>query len=259
MRGNFVVSMNFGGTYTQDNVRRSHAAAAGRWGANYIEITKPLPDAKEDDTFRQKLNLPAQFHRDSRLCLIDGDAIIAADCPSLFLRAGSTTHSIAGVANLQEGQPEACAESQSRYWAQAREYLNERGVLQATDALYAPDRYLNGGVLVGYADHMARVFALALWLADLIAEVPLDPMVEQTCLNMALRMMATGAALNQMGGVVLMEPEFNRICTDIWEPNRPMRHYIEHFAKLGQGCNGRDEILKTIDWQAPIAQPVEAG
>lgn len=259
MLDRLVVSMNFGGTYTQSNVRESHVAAAARWGANYIEVTAESPEAPQDDTFRQKLTLPARLPKDSYVCLIDGDAIVSADCPSLFLWSGPSDVCISGVANLQEGQPEACKVSQMAYWAQACEFLNERGVPHATKAMYSEATYLNGGVLVGNAGHMAKVFGLALWLADLIAESPLDPMAEQTCLNIALRMMATGAAMNQMSGVNVLEPTFNRICTDLWRPGRPMEHFVEHFAKLGQGCNGRDEILKTIDWRAPVAVPVEAG
>ncbi len=238
------VSMNFCGTFTTTNVRASHIAAASRWSANYLEVTAPLPGIPVVDVFRQKLTLPRYLPQDAEMVLIDGDAIVSCECENPFDLYDNT--SVGGVANMQDGQPGDVDACQREAW-ESVEYL----LCQKIN--YAPDNYLNGGFLIGRVPLLSSVFSLALSLSDsAMPKCVIDGMTEQTVLNMALGL---------FGRYSIFPQDYNRICPELWEGNRPMRHYIEHFARIASLRDGRDEILSTIKWQEPlqVPEPLIAG
>ena len=80
--GRAVVVLNLYGDGMESNARASIMAAAARWGAEYVEITKGLFGWR--DPFWEKLNLDRHTRRFERVVSFDRDVVVREDCPNLF-------------------------------------------------------------------------------------------------------------------------------------------------------------------------------
>lgn len=224
----YLVTINLGGNYIPPNVYSSHAHAAGRWGAQYLQLTSPWGGTGH--LWWMKMRMHAlELPMDSRVVFIDGDAVIRQDCPDLFgmadddvfcaVRNPSTTASVASAAD---------------WWGKCAGLM--RCSLEFDSA-----RYVNGGLMVYSPRHHNRIWEY-LWSAPLAVNRT-GPLFEQTFLNMALRMLDVPLHLLPDG--------FNSIGPHVWEPG-PMRDYIYHFADSGgQGKEGLRDALEAVDWRIP--------
>lgn len=217
---NLLLTMNTGGTWIPDNVRRSHLAAASRWGCDYREIMSGAADP-----FREKHRHMAKVEAEN-VIWINGDCIVRHDCPSPITMAGQD---FAGVSGLQ-GQDERSAE-----WAMSwhTSICKLGGSVRAFPAVY-----VNGGLLVSQAKHRA------LWgyVMGLSASVqgPLNPMVEQGIVNYALQAFDFR--------VQLLPFRYNLLGVEAWKPG-PMTAFVQHLACVGELRENKREALEAIEWE----------
>ncbi len=236
MSSRVLMSFNFGGTYTCENVRDSHRAAAERWGAQYVEATEPLGETPACDPFGCKLELGYfKWKPGARVALIDGDAIIRADCPSPFELVAEDEFGAVGC--FQEGMDVApwMPVIESRWRDMARYF----GVPQEP---LRPDSYFNGGLLVFTPALHAKVFAFAHAVARVGTDLPILADDEQNAMNLAARL---------LGVTVRMLPqEFNRLGPAAWDTEGDMDAFVVHLAAWNGRRTGKADRLSRMDWRA---------
>lgn len=227
---NHLVCLNFG-DYTPPNVRDSHIDAARRWGAEYLELTEPLPGmGGPDNIFACKmriwrLNLPPG----DRVCLIDGDAIIRDDCPNVFRRVPE--YRIGGVSCFQKDTPDGVEKHTRAHWDNVCAYLR-------TSQRFNACLYLNGGLLVYTPKEHDRLwFYLDGMFASRMATMP--AMMEQTALNVAMSELRIPCCI--------LPENLNRLGPTAWAPG-PMTSYIQHLAPVGNLRGDKRAALAAIEW-----------
>lgn len=271
---NYVVTLNLG-NFIPANVRASMIVAALRWDAEFVEITSPLPGVAAEDVFGFKirlydLDLPGAA-ADARVLWLDGDCIVRSDCPSPFDLV--PPECFGGVLNFQGdthgGDPWPTHEP---HW---RQCARGAGVAHP----YDPARYINGGVMLWTPERHAHLWRWVEQVLDrrglsggLVGGLagPLNPMTEQTMLNVAIAEL--GIPLH------LLPREFNRLGAAAWGPPdgwrdasgdsgcppcdqhgyalpgaRRMDAYILHLANLGplrseNYPGGKRAALADINW-----------
>jgi hypothetical protein len=242
---NLLMSFNLGGTYTHPNVRDSHLAAATRWSAQYLEVTTgwPWSDRSDADPFGVKLDLHRfPWPQGCRVCLIDGDAIIRADCPDPFCIVPATHMGV--VENNQDGREDV--EANEKYWWDM--------VAQAFAVTDAADswRYFNGGFMVFTPEMHLDVWRLVelTFRAHQGMIRPIGPMAEQTGMNAVCR------ALNVP--MHYLPAEWNRLGEPAWGCEGAMGAYVLHLANIGQRRGDKNAVLAGIDWRAVVGEEVMA-
>lgn len=247
-----VLSINLGGRHTTTNVRESHAHAAGRWGAQYVELTVPTW-SQRTDPFGIKLDIHRfPFPPGCRVAMLDGDCIVRADCPSLFDRV--PRECMGAVANNQGGAYEAVVDANAGLWWESV------AAMMNCAAGYDPATYFNGGVLVFSPERHLDAWRLA----DAAVRVALgergamrttatggavSPMLEQTAMNVAC--VALGVPVH------LLPPAFNRLGPAAWGCGGAMPDYVLHLANLGSLRGDKGAVLAGIDWRT-VPEAAEA-
>lgn len=213
-----LVTLNLN-DYLCDNVRRSHVAAAQRWGMEYVECGEP----REGDVFKIKHQICAALDGFERCAWVDADAVIHEDCPNW----PGLHDDFLAVAGLTE----AGAENAREHW---------RRVETFTGPVPFPDgTYVNGGVFAWTPSKHREVFAqtarilngLGVWDRGTGERIPHAAMLEQTVFNMVL---ATTPI-----EVGILPFDFNR--TD-GEPG-----FIMHLA--GGDHAAKRRALELIEWK----------
>lgn len=224
----YLATMNFG-DFMPPNARDSLAAAASRWGFQFIEITRPWAAHDPGDVFRHKLDIckfPA-WKWDDEVTLIDGDILIRDDAPYPF----SSTGTFAGVHGL------------------ADEKSTEVAVAYAESIGMPLDhaRYFNGGLLRFYPHTHATVFASAQLL--LTNKTTIGPMDEQTVMNVVAQQ------CDKSDLEVCMDRRFNTVGEAAWT-ERSMHEsgqYVRHLARWnGKGVDAaeRRAAIQAVKWRA---------
>jgi hypothetical protein len=235
---NLLMSFNLGGTYTHPNVRDSHIAAATRWSAQYLEVTTgwPWSDRNDADPFGVKLDLHRfPWPAGCRVCLIDGDAIIRADCPDPFCIVPATHMGV--VANDQDGRADV-AKSQREWWDLIGPGF---GVPEQVEGF----PYFNGGLLV-----FTPALHMDVWrLVELVyrahnGPVLVGPMAEQTGMNVGCR--ALGVPMHYLPAT------WNRMGEAAWGCEGAMGAYVLHLANIGERRGDKNAVLGSIDWRAVL-------
>ncbi|WP_240359531.1 glycosyltransferase [Pyxidicoccus trucidator] len=207
-RGKAVMTLNLYGDGLRQTLRDSQRAAAERWGAEYVEITRPMyswPDA-----YWEKLNLDRHAQSYERVVFLDRDVMVRADCPSPFELVPA--ESFGGICSEQEGH-------QLRENVEAKMEHLYRSVGVALD--YERE-YLNSGVLVFSPREHGNVFDAARYIHMLTHERSWE-VYDQGCISLALKFTQTP--------LHVLPPTFNRCGARLWYHWTPrMDDYVWHFC-----------------------------
>ena len=224
----FVVTLN-----TNDALcavsRASHQAAARRWGALYVEMREAWGTLAHLGVFGTKLELD-RLPLQGRVVWFDADTVVRSDCPSLFdlVPAGA----FGGVCNFQGdthgGDP----------YPDHAEWHDQVATQMQSPARYDPARYINGGVLVFDLPGHASVWR---HIRRTLPDVPVNPMYEQTALNVALVDLAIPLRI--------LPREFNRLGVAAWRGEPAMSACIIHCANLGDLRGDKHAALSRVQWQ----------
>jgi hypothetical protein len=207
--GRAVVTLNLYGDGMPQNIRESQWAAAERWGAEYVEITRPLFGWREP--WWEKLNLDKHAAAYERVVYLDRDVSVRADCPNLFDRVPA--EAIGAVASEQEGH------SLLHHIVPQMQPL---GDILGVRLDFARE-YLNSGVLV-FAPHRHRqVFEAARFVWALTGDHSSWEIGDQGPLSLACKW--TGTPL------CVLPREFNRCGARLWDHWTPeMDDFVWHFC-----------------------------
>ena len=206
--GKAVICLNLYGDGMPDNVRSSQRAAAERWGAEYVEITRPL--FGWHDPFLEKLHLDRHAAAYDRVVYLDRDVIVRADCPSLFDRVSEDC--FGAVLSEQEGHNllfhiEPKMNPLCRLVGVSMDYANE---------------YINSGVLVFKPGVHGAAFEAARCLHGITPERSWE-IYDQGCLGLGIKW--SGTPLH------LLPSDFNRCGSRLWDHWTPkMSDYVWHFC-----------------------------
>ena len=206
--GKAVITLNLYGDGMPENVRASQRAAAERWGAEYVEITRPL--FGWHDPFLEKLHLDRHAAAYDRVVYLDRDVVVRADCPSLFDLVPETH--IGAVASEQDGH---------HLLFHIQPKMDPLCRLVGVPMDYATE-YINSGVLV-FSPHIHQpAFEAARCLHGITSERSWE-VYDQGCLGLGIKW--SGTPLH------LLPPEFNRCGERLWDHWTPkMDSYIWHFC-----------------------------
>lgn len=220
--GHAVITLNLYSDGMPENVRASQRAAAERWGAEYVEITRPL--FGWHDAFLEKLHLDCHTAAYERVVYLDRDVVVRADCPSLFDLV-SDDH-FGAVASEQDGH-NLLFHIQSKMDPLCR--------LVGVTMDYATE-YVNSGVLVFSPRVHRPAFEAARCLHGITAERSWE-VYDQGCLCLGIKW--SGTPLH------LLPPKFNRCGQRLWDHWTPkMDSYIWHF------CGKKTwEAMQNTKWQ----------
>ena len=220
--GNAVITLNLYGDGLPGNVRDSQRAAAERWGAEYVEITRPL--FGWHDPFLEKLHLDCRAAAYDRVVYLDRDVVVRADCPSLFDLVPETH--IGAVPSEQEGhhllfhiQPKMAP--LCHVVGVPMDYTSE---------------YINSGVVV-FSPHVHRpAFEAARCLHGITSERSWE-VYDQGCLGLGIKW--SGVPL------CLLPTEFNRCGERLWDHWTPkMDSFVWHF------CGKKTwEAMQNTNWK----------
>lgn len=232
-----LCTVNIGGTFIAPNVMQSHMSAASRWGAQYLQLTSPWVQTDQLWLLKAKLG-NAGFGDNTRVCYIDGDAIIRHDCPDPFDMVAPD--SFGGAAGFQYSDIDT---------SEAKTIWDKMNAVFRMAVPFDPDTYMNGGFLVFTTRLHRKVWDYE--RAWMFATRAIGPMVEQTLLSYSLA--AQGI------GITLLSDSMNRIGPEAWASG-PMSHYVQHLAggPWSEGID-RDEAIAMIDWTATADKGVRVG
>lgn len=207
--GRAVVTLNLYGDGMPQNFRESQRAAAQRWGAEYVEITRPLFGWREP--WWEKLNLDQHTAAYERVVFFDRDVVVRDDCPSLFELVPE--EAVGAVSSEQEGH------NLLHHIVPKMQPLCETlGV-----PLDFTREYLNSGVLVFSPHRHRQVFEAARLVWALTGDHRSWEISDQGPISLACRW--TGTPL------YLLPCEFNRCGSRLWDHWTPqMDAYIWHFC-----------------------------
>jgi hypothetical protein len=234
-----VVTLNVN-NWASPNAIASQRHAAERWGAEYHEFTQPWCTGTDaSDVFAAKFDLgDLPFEQPCRVVWLDADVMVRADCPSLFDEVPAGT--FGGVLNDQgyEGQDQ-CARD---WWERTVDVLNV-GVIIGADSYpveYSQATYVNGGVLVFDLPTHEPIFATSK-AKRIRADRTVNPMLEQTLLNIWLRLFADQT---------ILAATYNRLGKEAWLSGPAMTSYVYHFANIGELRGDKRARMDRIDWRA---------
>ena len=220
--GKAVITLNLYGDGMPENVRASQRAAAERWNAEYVEITRPL--FGWHDPFLEKLHLDHHAAPYDRVVYLDRDVLVRADCPSLFDLVPQDR--IGAIASEQEGhnllfhiQPKM--DSLCQLVGVSLDYTTE---------------YINSGVLVFSPGVHRLAFNAAQCLHGVTPERSWE-VYDQGCLSLGIKW--SGTPLH------LLPREFNRCGQRLWDHWTPkMDSYIWHF------CGKKTwDVMQQTNWK----------
>jgi hypothetical protein len=207
-QGKAVVTLNLYGDGLRQTLRDSQRAAAERWGAEYVEITRPMYSWV--DAYWEKLNLDRHTQAYERVVYLDRDVVVRADCPSPFGLVPA--ESFGGVCSEQEGHF-------LRGHIEPKMNPLCRSVGVGLD--YARE-YLNSGVLVFSPHAHGDVFDAARYIHMLTHERSWE-VYDQGCLSLAVKFTQTP--------LHVLPPTFNRCGDKLWNHWEPqMDDYVWHFC-----------------------------
>lgn len=230
---NYLVTLNVN-DWIPANVAESHADAARRWDARYIQIENAPPEGM----YAAKSNLwRLGFKREDRIAWVDGDAIIREDCPSLF--DFPDTHFCA-VRSIQSGNP--MTPKMAEYFRVAES--NQPGAMDDWRD------YLNSGVFVLSGRDM-WAYRAAWGMAEsyrlLLGEPTIGSGVEETALTVAMHTMST---------VAYLDAAYNRLGPSAWAgkwtEDDGSQNYILHLAGGPWADGDKRERLAAIDWRVAV-------
>lgn len=227
--GRAVVVLNLHGDGMEASARDSMKAAAARWGAEYVEITRGLFGWK--DPLWEKLNLDRHCRKFARVVTFDRDVVVREDCPNLFDLV-SETH-IGAVPSEQPGhnllgaiQPPM--DALSRKVGVSLDYGKE---------------YFNSGVLVFGPGAHAKVFDAARYVSMLTDDRRWQ-VYDQGCLSVARKW--TDAPLH------VLPNSLNRCGAELWDRWTPQqRDHVWHFCGAKNGHR-----IRATNWRLPPARQV---
>ena len=206
--GKAVITLNLYNDGMPENVRASQRAAAERWGAEYVEITRPLFGWQ--DAMLEKLHLDQHAAAYERVVYLDRDVVVRADCPSLFDMVPEDH--MGAVASEQEGHNllfhiEPKMDPICRLVGVSMDYSNE---------------YINSGVLVFNPRLHQPAFEAARCLHGISPERSWE-VYDQGCVGLGI--IWSGTPLHRL------PPDFNRCGLRLWDHWTPtMDSYIWHFC-----------------------------
>jgi hypothetical protein len=206
--GNAVVTLNLYDDGMPENVRASQRAAAKRWNAEYVEITRPMFGWR--DPFLEKLHLDRHAVAYDRVVYLDRDVIVRADCPNLFDLVPESH--LGAVASEQEGH---------NLLFHIQPKMDGLCQLVGVTMDYAME-YINSGVLV-FSPHVHRpAFEAARCLHGISPERSWE-VYDQGCLGLGIKW--SGTPLH------LLPSEFNRCGERLWNHwTSKMDSHIWHFC-----------------------------
>lgn len=220
--GRAVITLNLYSDGMPENVRASQRAAADRWGAEYVEITRPL--FGWHDPFLEKLHLDRHAAAYDRVVYFDRDVVVRADCPNFFDLVPETH--LGAVASEQDGHNllfhiEPKMVPLCRVAGVRMDYATE---------------YINSGVLVLSPGRHGSAFEAARCLHGITSERSWE-VYDQGCLGLGIKW--SGTPLH------LLPPEFNRCGQRLWDHWTPkMDSYIWHF------CGKKTwDAMQNTNWQ----------
>lgn len=220
--GSAVITLNLYGDGMPDNVRASQRAAAQRWNAEYVEITRPMFGWQ--DPFLEKLHIDRHSAAYDRVVYLDRDVIVRADCPSLFDLV--VKDHIGAVASEQEGH------NLLFHIEPKMTPLCER----VGTTMDFTNEYINSGVLV-FSPHVHKsAFEAARCLHGVSPKRSWE-VYDQGCLGLGIKW--SGTPLH------LLPPDFNRCGQRLWDHWTPeMDSFIWHF------CGKKTwDAMQNTNWQ----------
>jgi len=220
--GRAVITLNLYGDGMPENVRASQRAAAERWGAEYVEITRPL--FGWHDPFLEKLHLDRHAACYNRVVYLARDVVVRADCPSLFDMVPEDR--VGAVASEQDGH---------HLLFHIQPKMDPLCQLVGVTMDYATE-YVNSGVLVFSPRVHQSAFEAARCLHGITPERSWE-VYDQGCLGLGIKW--SGTPLH------LLPPEFNRCGERLWDHWTPkMDSYIWHFC-----CKKTWGAMQDTKWQ----------
>ncbi len=220
--GKAVITLNLHNDGMPDNVRASQRAAAERWGAEYVEITRPLFGWQ--DAMLEKLHLDRHATSYERVVYLDRDVVVRADCPSLFDLVPEDH--IGAVPSEQEGH---------NLLFHIEPKLDPICRLIGVSMDYATE-YINSGVLVFNPRLYQSAFEAARCLHGISPERSWE-VYDQGCVGLGIKW--SGTPLH------LLPPDFNRCGLRLWDHWTPkMDSHIWHF------CGKKTwDAMQNTQWQ----------
>jgi hypothetical protein len=117
------------------------------------------------------------------------------------------------------------------------------GVIIGADSYpveYSQATYVNGGVLVFDLPTHEPIFATSK-AKRIRADRTVNPMLEQTLLNIWLRLFADQT---------ILAATYNRLGKEAWLSGPAMTSYVYHFANIGELRGDKRARMDRIDWRA---------
>jgi len=208
-RGLAVATLNVHNDWLPHNLRESMRHAAKRWGAEFVEIRRPI--VPWPDPYWEKLNLDNHLAMYDRVVYFDRDVVVRSDCPNLFDLVPEDSFGI--VPSEQPGHH--LVETHIRPNMQ---HLTE---LLQLDMDYATE-YYNSGVMIFSPHRHRHVFEMARdlhpipWKRNWVTN-------DQGLISVSLKLTNTKVAT--------LPPEFNRCGDKLWNNWKPeMDDYVWHFC-----------------------------
>lgn len=225
------------GNYICDNVRQSLAAAASRWGCDYLELTnRRVPHLHP--CFEKLQFLANEATNWDRVVYVDGDMLVRAGAPSPF--AAVPSHKIGVVDDIQPHHSKETREI-VRDWVHGCHYpwlvAHVQDYLTFENYIHKP---FNGGFLIvnpgahwSYFKRMVDCFPR-----------DTDPMkdnghVEQGILNYVIK--ARGPS-----DLLYLGSEWNHIGPDI---DQPWKEGVNVYHFTGHDFGSRRAAIKTFSWK----------
>lgn len=232
--GTAVVVVNVGGQVLHAKSRRSIAAAAMRWGCDYVEITDPIC---EHHHFWQKMFVPERVSRYDRVLQLDADMLIRYDAPNPFdICEGSR------VGVVQDGQLRDCPHSRWLHRFRTRETAMWSAVAGIEDI---PDsEHLNAGFMLYspslHADifeETKRIGSLLRWYSKGIPEQAVLSLVLASCPD---RRQWLAHTWNTTGLISRWRPRFGK---------GPMKTFVYHFNAC-RDLAAKFEAIESVWWRS---------
>jgi hypothetical protein len=220
-----ILVLRLYGQPISENLRASQQAAAARWGADYVEVTRPI--FPWQDPFWEKLHLDVHGEAYCRVVYLDADVAIRSDCPSLFDL-------------VPEDHFGAVAAEQQGHWMRHNIDPHMHPMTRALGVQLDISRhYFNSGVLVFSPKRHANAFRAARWLS-VLTEDRNWVWYDQGCISLALEWLAYPRTV--------LPPSFNRCGDELWSNWSPvMRDPIWHFG--GQKTPTVLSLMDQTRWQ----------
>lgn len=208
-KGLAVATLNVHNDGLPHNFRKSMQHAAERWGAEFVEIRRPI--VPWPDPYWEKLNLDRHLNMYERVVYLDRDVVVRSDCPNLFELVPEETFGL--VPSEQEGHNLIDIHIQPAMDPLCR--------LLSVNMDYSTE-YYNSGVMVFSPQLHGQVFQIARdlhaipWVRNWVT-------IDQGLLALALKITDTP--------VTRLPPVFNRCGDKLWNHWQPdMDDYIWHFC-----------------------------